>query len=78
MSEKTIDPRYAGTGGMPVGSPEAVAYRLAVIEMGKEHPDVYVRATQILHTMEAYPDCDYPQDADANGVPTHAECGCPA
>ena len=72
-----IDTRYRGGGGMPYDSPEAVAYRIAASEMGKEHPDVYVRATQILHTMEGFPECDFPADANADGTPTHAECGCP-
>lgn len=47
-----IDPRYLGTGGMDYFSPEAEAYRVAARELGKEHPDVYVRATQILRQTE--------------------------
>ena len=28
-------------------------------------------------TVEQDTDCDYPQDRDAAGYLTHAECGCP-
>jgi hypothetical protein len=53
MSAPAVDPRYGGTGGMDYFSPQAEAYREAARELGKEHPDVYVRATVILHEMEA-------------------------
>lgn len=75
-----IDPRYLGTGGMPYNSPEGRAHRgahaILSTRVGHDKPDpteVYVLATRLLEEAE----CDFPEDKDADGNLTHAECACP-